>query len=142
MCSRWHVCACKSELVKEVKTTKKRFLSLIPLFFLMLISPVYAEQEDVNLLTLHQQIGERLGVGTFAGGLIASAILLMMTILPLAMINRSRKGGGSPIAELFMGIVILGVCVAITWFPVWIFVLLCFLTALMFSDKITGVIGI
>ena len=119
---------------------KKRCLALIPLFFLMLISPVYAE-DDVNLLTLHEQLGERLGVGTFAGGLIASAILLMIFILPVALINRSRKGGGGPVAELFLGLAILGVCVAITWFPVWIFVLLCFLTALMFSDKITGIIG-
>lgn len=107
---------------------------------LMLIRPVYAE-DDVNLLTLHVQLGERLGVGTFAGGLIASAILLMMAILPVALINRSRKGGGGPIAEIFIGMTILGVCVAITWFPIWIFVLLCFLTALMFSDKITGIIG-
>lgn len=119
---------------------KKRWLLLIPPFFLMLISPVYA-QDEVNLLALHEQLGERLGVGTFAGGLIASAILLMMGILPVALINRSRKGGGGPMAELFIGLVLLGVCVAITWFPVWIFVLLVFLTALMFSDKFTGLIG-
>jgi len=106
----------------------------------MIISPVYAESE-VNLLTLHEALGEKLGVGTFAGGLIASAILLMMFIMPVALINRSRKGGGGPMAELFIGLTILGVCVAITWFPVWIFVLLCFLVAVMFSDKITGVIG-
>jgi len=106
----------------------------------MLISPVYAETE-VNLLTLHEALGEKLGVGTFAGGLIASAILLMMFIMPVALINRSRKGGGGPMAELFIGLTILGVCVAITWFPIWIFVLLCFLVAVMFSDKITGVIG-
>jgi len=106
----------------------------------MLISPVYAD-DVVNLLTLHEQLGIRLGVGTFAGGLIASSILLMMGILPIALINRSRKGGGGPMAELFVGLTILGVCVAITWFPVWVFVLLCFLTALMFSDKITGIIG-
>jgi len=118
----------------------KRLLILtIPLFF-SFVSSVYAETE-VNLLTLHEALGERLGVGTFAGGLIASSILLMMTILPIALINRSRKGGGGPIAELFMGMVILGVCVAITWFPVWIFVLLCFLVALLFSDKITELIG-
>lgn len=119
---------------------RKRWLALIPLFFLMLIMPVYAETE-VNLLALHEALGERLGVGTFAGGLIASAILLMMGILPVALINRSRKGGGGPIAELFLGMVILGVCVAITWFPLWIFVLLCFLVALLFSDKITGLMG-
>ncbi len=106
----------------------------------MSIMPVYAESE-INLLTLHEALGERLGVGTFAGGLIASAILLMMGILPTALINRSRKGGGGPIAEIFVGIVLLGVCVAVTWFPIWIFVLLCFIIALMFSDKLTGLMG-
>ena len=119
---------------------KKRFLALISLFFLIMISPVYAET-DVDLLTLHEQLGTRLGVGAFAGGLIASVILLMMTILPVAMINRSRKGGGTPMAELIVGMGVLGVCVAITWFPVWIFIVICLLAALMFSDKITGVFG-
>jgi len=119
---------------------QKRWLTLIIPLFLMLIMPVYAEDE-VNLLTLHEKLGERLGVGTFAGGLIASSILLMMGILPVALINRSRKGGGGPIAEIFIGMVILGICVAITWFPIWIFVLLIFLIALMFSDKLTGLMG-
>ena len=118
----------------------KRWLILIPIFFLMLISPVYAESE-INLLTLHEALGERLGVGTFAGGLIASSILLMMGILPVALINRRRNGGGGPIAEIFVGMVLLGVCVAITWFPIWIFVLLCFLIALMFSDELKGTFG-
>jgi len=113
---------------------RKRLLALIPLFFLMLIMPVYAETQ-VNLLTLHEALGERLGVGTFAGGMIASAILLMMCILPVALINRSRKGGGGPIAELFLGIVVLGVCVAITWLPFWFLLILCLLIALMFSGK-------
>lgn len=119
---------------------RKRLLALFPLFFVMLILPVYAAT-DVNLLTLHEALGEQLGVGTFAGGLIASAILLMMTVLPVALINRSRRGGGGPIAEIFIGMTILGVCVAITWFPVWVFVLLAFIIALLFSDKITGIIG-
>ncbi len=101
----------------------------------MLISPVYAQEDDINLLTLHEALGERLGVGTFAGGLIASSILLMMGILPTALINRSRKGGGGPIAELFIGFVIIGVCVAITWLPFWIILLLCMIVALMFSGK-------
>lgn len=119
---------------------KKRFLALIPLFFLIIIRPVYAES-DVNLLTIHEALGEKLGVSIFAGGLICSAILLMMFILPVALINRSRKGGGTPMAELFTGMTVLGVCVAITWFPVWIFVLIILLIALMFSDKIKGVFG-
>jgi len=107
----------------------------------MLISRVYADSGDVDLLQLHVELGNRLGVGTFAGGLIASVILLMMTVFPTALINRSRKGGGGPMAELFIGMATLGLCVATTWFPIWIFVLLVFLIALMFSDKITGLIG-
>ena len=119
---------------------KARILALIPLFFLMFIMPVYAETE-INLLTLHEALGERLGVGTFAGGLIASVIFLMMTVFPVAMINRSRKGGGGFMAELIVGMAVLGVCVAVTWFPVWIFVLLAFMIALLFSGKLTELLG-
>jgi hypothetical protein len=123
-----------------VKDTKKRWLTLIPFFFLSLISPVYAET-DVNLLTLHEALGERLGVGTFAGGLIASAILLMMTILPVALINRSRKGGGGPIAEIVVGLTVLSVCIAITWLPVWLLLVVTLILALAYMDKIKGVVG-
>jgi len=93
------------------------------------------------LLTLPEELGEMLGIGTFAGGIIASTILLMAGILPVMLINRSRKAGGGPMAEFVIGLTILGVCVAIMWFPLWVFVLLCFFTAVLMSDKITGVIG-
>jgi len=107
----------------------------------------YAEYEAgvsyaVNLFNIPIVLGERLSVGTFAGGLIASSIVLMMTLLPVTIINRSRKGGGGIIAELIIGLAILGVCVAITWFPIWIYVLLCFLVALLFNGEIRGKLGV
>jgi len=119
---------------------KKRFLVLIPLFFLfIIINPVHAESE-VNLLNIPEQLGIRLGVGTFAGGILASVILLMICVLPIALISRKR-GTGSIMAELIVGLAVLGGCVAMAWFPVWIFILLILLISLFFSNKITGLFG-
>jgi len=97
----------------------------------MLISPVYAA--DVNLLDIPEQLAERLGVSTFAGGLIASAIFMMITVMPIAMITRKRNTGF--IAELVVGFVAMGVCIAINWLPYWFILILSMLVALMFAGK-------
>lgn len=103
----------------------------------MLISPVFA-QADVNLLDIPAQLGERLGVSTFAGGLIASAILFMMAIMPMALI--SRKRGTGFIAELVVGFVVMGVCIAIDWLPYWFLLIFSMIVALMFSGKMRDLI--
>ena len=95
----------------------------------------------INFFNLPIVLGAKLGVGAFAGGLICSTILLMMTILPVTIINRSRRGGGGIIAELITGLVVLGVCVGITWFPMWIYMVLVLIIILMFSDQIKGKVG-
>lgn len=111
---------------------RKLVVTLFPLFFLMLISPVFAP-DDVNLLDLPEQLGERLGVSTFAGGLIASAILFMITVLPIAMITRRRNTGF--IAELVVGFVVMGVCIAINWLPYWFILIFSMIVALMFAGR-------
>lgn len=119
---------------------RKRLLALVPLFFLMFIMPVYAETE-ISLLALAEQLGVRLGVGTFVGGLICSVIFLMATVMPIALINRSRKGGGNFVAELVIGVVVLGVCVGLTWLPFWFLLVIVMLLALLFSGKMRSYIG-
>jgi hypothetical protein len=122
----------------------KILLSLLAVLVLLsLTSVVYANDDggDVNLLDIPAQLGERLGVGEFAGGLICSVILLMMTVFPTALLNRSRRGGGGPIAELIIGIATLSICIAIGWLPTWILLIMILLVVALLSGNLREWLG-
>jgi len=69
----------------------------------------------------------------------ASVILFLIIVLAFALIARKKNTG--PISEVIVGIAVLGLCVAMGWFPVWLFVLTSLLLALLLSGKITNLIG-
>ena len=122
----------------------KQLKLLLILFFFTAITPiVYANDEDVvNLPDFPQKLADALGMpdNLFAGKLLASSIVLALFLLPTVFAcSKFRKDVNLP--SLFMGLTSLSFCVALTWLPVWIFVLLCFLIAVMFGDKITKVMG-
>jgi len=77
-----------------------------------------------------------MGIPLFAGQLLCSTIILLIFVLPTALI--ARKKNASPIAELVLGLCVMGVCLALGWLPYWILLILAFLIALMYADKITG----
>lgn len=108
----------------------KRFLLSPLLFFLILIKTVYAS--DVNLLDVDNYLGDALGVGTFAGGIFASIIFMMVCILPTALISRKTKVGFIP--ELVMGFISMGACIAVGWLPYWFLLIFSILIALLFAS--------
>lgn len=83
------------------------------------------------MLEIPEALADRLGISTFAGGIIATAILLMIFILPTALISRKKNTGF--IAELVMGFVGLGIAVAIGWCPYWVLFMIGLFVALMFA---------
>ena len=85
-----------------------------------------------------QAVGEKLGIGTFAGGILLGIILLAIFMFPIMMIAR-RRGTGF-MAELIFGLAIFGFCIAVNWFPIWFIVILTFLVAILFAKKIKDVI--
>jgi len=122
---------------------KLSWLLLILFVFTALTSLVYASDEDVvNLPDFPQKLCDALGMPTnlFAGQLLASSIVLALFLLP-TVFACSKFNKDVVIPSLFVGVMSLSFCIALEWLPVWIFVLVTFLIALMFSDKITGVIG-
>ena len=122
---------------------KLSWLLLVLFVFTALTSLVYASDEDVvNLPDFPQKLCDALGMPTnlFAGQLLASSIVLALFLLP-TVFACSQFNKDVVIPSLFVGVMSLSFCIALEWLPVWIFVLVAFLIALMFSDKITGVIG-
>jgi len=122
---------------------KLSWLLLVLFVFTVAIPVVYASDEDVvNLPDFPQKLCDALGMPTnlFAGQLLASSIVLALFLLP-TVFACSQFNKDVVIPSLFVGVMSLSFCIALEWLPVWIFVLVAFLIALMFSDKITGVIG-
>lgn len=117
----------------------RKLLSPLPfLFFLLffLVETVYAP--DVNLQDVDNYLGAALGIGTFAGGIFASIIFMMVCILPTALISRKTRVGFLP--ELIMGFVSMGACIAIGWLPYWFLLIFSILIALMFAGAMRGFI--
>lgn len=110
-----------------------RKLSLIPLFFFILLnlfSPVYATS-DVNMSAIPSYLADKLSIPTFAGQILATTIILMITLLPIALI-RHRRGF---VVELVVGTVVLGFSIAIGWLPYWFLLVVCLLIAGMFAGN-------
>jgi len=53
----------------------------------------------------------------------------------------SRRKGTGHVAELFVGFMVMGVCVALQWLPAWIIIVLLLIVAGSYASKISGVFG-
>jgi hypothetical protein len=54
---------------------------------------------------------------------------MMIFMLPIAIWSKSL------VPPIFVGILVMGLCVALNWLPVWFLVVLAMLVALMFAGK-------
>jgi hypothetical protein len=104
-------------------------LALSLIFFASLANP--AQAASLNITDIPRNLGIQLGAGTFAGGLIASAILILALVLPTALIARKKNTGFVP--ELVMGFLGLCICVGIGWLSYWILLVIALLVAVMFA---------
>jgi len=110
----------------------KALIGLISLFFLVLtINCVYAV--DVDISEFDDRIGEALGIGAFGGGLLITFIVLFAV---LGMLGIVMKRAPSTMMVLLLGMSVLCFGIAVTWFPVWILVVICLLVALLFGQSV------
>ena len=103
-----------------------------------MIAPAFA-QTDIDLSEFGTSLGEKLGIGAFAGGLLMGLIFEAVILFPLTMISR-RKGSGY-MAEMIFGLGVFGLNIAMGWWPVWMIIILCFLIALLFGKDIADAVG-
>ena len=117
------------------------FLVLLIIFmFPFLISPVQGADNytGLNLTDIPYRVAESLNIDIFAGQLLCSIILIQICLLPITIIARSKHASFIP--EVAVTLVVMGFCVGIEWLPIWFFLILSLLIALMFAGKMRDVI--
>ncbi len=119
------------------KTTLRILVLVSSLSPLFLIQTAYCG-ESINLFDIPEALGEKLGVDAFAGGLLASAILILIFILPTTMLLRGSRH--TTLIVMALLIFLYGFCVAISWIPVWTVIVFTFILSLLFAKDIKGVI--
>lgn len=111
----------------------------IPLFFffsvLSLLKPVYGA-ENPDLLALPEQLGIALGIGTFAGGILASGILILMWVIPINIFVKGR--GDKSFLTIISTLVIISLAVVMNWLPLFTLVLIVLLIAGLWGQKTKG----
>lgn len=118
----------------------KLYLSL---FFLALaflipnVALVYGEDEgtDLDLSNFPEALADKFNISVFAGGILASVLLMVMFMMPVALWSRTI------IPPLFVGVLTLGFAIGVGWLDYWFLLVLCLMVALMFASKIRTVIG-
>jgi len=126
----------------KVQNLRLTWILLVLVCLLLFVSPAFATSgETVNLQNFPQQLATALGVSLFVGQILASTILLCLILFPSIMLAGYFGGSGSVMyALLIVGLPISGVCVALGWLPVWLFLVTCLLIALMFAGKMRELI--
>lgn len=115
---------------------KKRLV--LPLFFsvFLLLSfsvPVLAPDADqINMTGFPEQLGQALGIGTTAGGILCSIIFIFMWLVPLNIFIRSDR----VIPNLIVGLGTMGFCVAVEWLHYFILLIICLIISAIYSGKI------
>jgi len=94
-----------------------------------------SEMSIVDISSIPAQFALVLTVPLLAGQLIATAIVLMLFLLPTLLITKNIM------AAVLMGFVALGVCLALGWLPYWLFIVVAVAVALMFGSKIRDMMG-
>jgi len=114
---------------------------LFALAFLVLVPNVYAADEDaVNLSEFPDQLVIALTIPLFAAQILASSIVLSLFLLP-TVFACSQFNKDVAIPSVFVGFLALSFCIAVTWLPYWILIIVAILVALMFGNSIKGFVS-
>lgn len=125
---------CKSEKEerKEKRLKISPLLALLAIFIVMALPVVHAvdENDEVYLLDLPQKFADAFNIPLFPAQIFTTAIIMMIFMLPIAIWSKTI------VPPIFVGIIIMGLCIALSWLPVWFLVVTAMLVSLMFAGKI------
>lgn len=101
----------------------KTLLFFMVLTFFTLTSVVYAE-DSVDLTDFPQQLATQLNMSLLAGQILATAIVVALCIF-VPVLAQNLLGTS------IMAIIALTFCIALTWIPYWMLIMVAILIALM-----------
>jgi hypothetical protein len=132
----------RSKNQKEERKEKRLIFSLIlittAVVTIMMTLPIahaVDENDEVYLLDLPQKFADAFNIGLFPAQIFTTGIIMMIFMLPIAIWSKSI------IPPIFVGFVVMGLCVALAWLPVWFLVVTAMLVALMFAGKMRDMIS-
>ncbi|MCJ7482269.1 MAG: hypothetical protein MUO31_04825 [Thermodesulfovibrionales bacterium] len=123
----------RSKKEKERKRNKieviSPFLVILTICIVMALPGVHAvtENDEVYLLDLPQKFADAFNIPLFPAQIFTTGIIMMIFMLPIAIWSKTV------VPPLFVGFVVMGLCVALTWLPVWFLVISAMVVALMFA---------
>jgi len=100
---------------------------------LLLIYPVDATGEEVDLADFPKQLSERLNIPLFAAQILTSGLFLALFLFPTLMLTKNV------FAHLMIGFTILSFCVAMGWLPVFLMIMFVLVVVAMMAGKIKEV---
>jgi hypothetical protein len=110
------------------------------LAFALLVVPVHAT-ESVDLAAVPQQLATALGVNLFVGQLITSLLFMALFLFPGMLIAGMYGGSGAVLYTIIiLGFSTSGVCVALGWLPIWLYLMMVLLIGLLFAGQARGFI--
>jgi len=117
---------------------------IIILFLTLLIMPVSLvhaidEDEVVNFGEFPDKLAEALNIDLPSAKLLSCSIILCLFLFPSMLIGGWFGGlGGAILSIVVVGLPVGGFLVSMGWLPIWVYVMLCIIVALMFSGKMRG----
>jgi hypothetical protein len=132
----------RSKSEKEESKKKRIIFSLILITtavvtIMMALPIVHAvdPNDEVNLMDLPQHFADAFNIPLFPAQIFTTGIIMMIFMLPIAIWSKTI------VPPIFVGFVVMGLCVALTWLPVWFLVVSAMLVALMFAGKMRDLIS-
>lgn len=117
----------------------KRTSLIISLFFFsffLFVIPTFAE--DINITDWDRKAGENLGLSggdaEIAGGLLIATVLELVVLLPVAFLTKGR----SLEALLVFGTIPLCFCIAVSWLPSFVLLIVVLLIVALLGRTIAG----
>lgn len=86
----------------------------------------------INVTNFPTQVGEMLGIGVFAGGVLCTLMFICMWLIPLNMFVKSNR----VIPNLLVGLCVVSFCVAVGWVHYFIFLFLFLVISALYAGKI------
>jgi hypothetical protein len=120
-------------LVYDVNLKYWVLISILLALLALALSPNVKAQEDdtINLLELPEHLAQALGVPEYAGKLLASACIMLIFLLPMAIFGRNNM-----ILIMLSGFILMGFLIAIGWLEYWFLLIIVLIISAMYSGKI------
>ena len=104
---------------------------LVVFMLTAVVNVAYATEDAINLTEFPKQLAETLNIIEFAGGVLATLILMSLFLLPAMILARKNY-----MLHLTFVLSVMCFAIAVGWLPVWLLLLTVMVVAALWSGKV------